>query len=507
MTLYAIVSYTSSTHMSVSFLVKDKSTALRIVKKVLIAVPIFLLLFILNKNFAFTGVHRITISSFFHLPASVQYVGSAEVGVVSTPAGNYTRPYQDSIQFAVTLPRGFETMVMKVEFAADPFATVVLSAKTPVNAKKESAAFRLPSAYGTEWRSINLGNGLLYAKNNSEIQNADTFWKTFTTLKEVYSIGDGLANSIPAQLYAKGTQVVKTQVPGSYRGNLSIRAFFDGRPQQIAFDSRVAYGTSGKNSLRVTVERFGSIVAEKNITNNVRAEQHFTVDVPAGDAGFYIVRFQPSNEVSVVRNVQFVGSAVELSASLLLDQTPNPVTLFSRCTSLSIVAAHELGMQKPVIVNGQKVKLQSAIRSQQMQTPQKVNTIIFPRGDVRVSNACGFLITANDSLRFAYEEQAQRISVTAQLTSEVQKEANFIFDPLPTATVANRGEGTFSIEKTFHLSDLYAKGKTFTFSLEEPGLTKQTDTYLHLKNISFTAKRPPFSFSDVTKVFKALLKL
>jgi hypothetical protein len=107
----------------------------------------------------------------------------------------------------------------------------------------------------------------------------------------------------------------------------------------------------------------------------------------------------------------------------------------------------------------------------------------------------------------AYEKLTRRIAIVPQLSAEVVKAADFIYDPVPTATVASKKQGTFKIEKTFDLHKLYAKGKTFNFTLGEPGLTSRPGAYLHLKNISFTAKRSPFSFADITKVFRALLKL
>ena len=110
--------------MVISFLFKkSRYSTLLVVKILLTAVPIFVFLFILNQNFAFTGVHRVSISSFTDLPRSVQYAGGADVGVVATPDGKRTPLYTDQVKFAVTLPRGFDTMTMTAELDADPFAT------------------------------------------------------------------------------------------------------------------------------------------------------------------------------------------------------------------------------------------------------------------------------------------------------------------------------------------------------------------------------------------------
>ena len=158
--------------MAITFLVKKSwFVPLLIVKIVLAAVPIFVFLYILNQNFAFTGVHRVTIHSFIDLPKSVVYAGGAEVGVVSTPNGKQTRPYTDQVKFAVTLPRGFDTLTVKAEFEADSYATIALGAKALTD---QSTVYHLPSAYSSAWRSIILGSGALYIKDHSEIQNAET---------------------------------------------------------------------------------------------------------------------------------------------------------------------------------------------------------------------------------------------------------------------------------------------------------------------------------------------
>ena len=492
--------------MLVSFLRKSSFGPLLLAKIVLIAVPVFVLLFVLNQNFAFTGVHRVSISSFSKLPRSVVFVGGADVGVVATPDGKRTRPYTDQVKFAVTLPRGFDTMTMKAEVETDPFATIALGAKAPGTAPDQSASFRNPAAYSAEWRRLQLGQGSLYVKNHPEIENVDAFWNNFTKLKKVYSIGEGLQGSIPPSFYAPNAESPVVQVSGGYRGSFSLNAYFDGRPQQVTFDAKVVYSTSGKNTIRVTLEHKGTIIATKNIPDGGRTMQHHTLEVPVGEPGFYTLLFVANSEATVVSNIQFRGDAVELSNRLFLDQSPSAVTLYAKCADLTVEAVHQAGAQDPMSVNGKQVRLPGVKQSQKMQLKSGMNTLVFPRADVGLTNSCGFLLQSNSNLRAAFEKLARRITVVPQLTAATVEAADFLYDPVSLASKANKKHGTYILEKTFDLHTLSAKGKTFTFSLTDPGLTTQAGAYLHLKNITFTAKRPAFSHVDISKAFRALSK-
>lgn len=492
--------------MRVSLLIDTPRHRLRFVKTLVVLVPIFVLLWIFNQNVALTGTHRITISSFLHLPRSVQYVGGAEVGVVSTPDGLVTRPYIDQLKFAVTLPRGFDTITMTAEVDADPFATVTLGAKVPSTAPDQSVTFRNPAAFSAEWRSFQVGSGLLYVKNNTDIQNAETFWNNFSKLKKVYSIGEGLKGSIPSSFYAPNTESPAVQLPGGYRGSFAVNAYFDGKPQQVTFDTKVVYSNSGKNTLRFTLEHQGTSIITRKIPDGGRTLQRHTLDVPAGDPGFYTLRFSANSEATVVSNVQFRGDAVELGSKLFLEQSSSPVTLYTQCSDLTVEAVHQLGMQNPITLNDKQVRLPGVKKSQTLKLKSSNNTLVFPRADVGITNSCGFLLKPVGELRAAFEKIARRISVVPQLSASIVVAADFLYDPVPAARVVNEKYGTYKIEKIFDLHTLSAKGKTFTFSLTDPGLTTQAGAFLHIKKITFTAKRPAFSFADIGKAFKALTK-
>ncbi len=493
--------------MAMSFLMKkNRFSPLLIAKFILVAVPAFVFIFILNQNFAFTGIHRIIISSFFNMPGSVRFTGGADVGIIATSEGKRTRPYTDQVVFAVTLPRGFDTLTMTAEVEADPYATVTLGAKVPNTAPDQSGAFRNPAAYSAEWRSFQVGRGLLYIKNNSEIQNTDAFWNNFSKLKKVYSVGEGLKGYIPPSLYAPNTASPAVQLPGGYRGSFVINAYFNGEPQQVTFDTKVAYSLSGKNTLTVNLEHQGVSVVTKNIPDGGRTMQRHMLDVPASEPGFYTLRFSANSEATVVSNVHFQGDAVELGSSLFLDQSSSPVTLYTKCAALTVVAVHKLGAQYPISVNGVQVRLPAVKQSQNLKLKNEINTLVFPRADVGISNSCGFLLEPEVGLRAAFEKIASRITVVPHVAATTIEAADFLYDPVPLAPVVDKKSGTYKLEKTFDLHTLSAKGKTFTFSLSDPGLTTRGGAFLHINKITFTAKRPPFAFLDITKFFRALAK-
>lgn len=483
---------------------KSKFSPFFVAKSTVAAVPIFVLLFILNQNFAFFGNHKVSITSFTDLPSSVQYIGAGEIGLVSTPEGLRTRPYKDRVDLAVTLPRGFETMTMRAEFSADPYATVALSAKVPVNAKSMSSSFRLPIAYGLEWRRLELGDGALYIKNHPEIQSLDTFWESLEKQKKVYSIRDGFLGYIPPTTYNAHAQIRSVRVPGGFRGNFTVSMYFDGRPQQITFDSKIAYASSGKKNLQVELEYRGVVLVTKSIPEVVGLTQKNVLEVPKGDPGFYTLRFIQYSEATVVSNLRFQGDAVELSKYLFFDQSSTPVRLYSNCTDLSVQAVHALGLQSPIWVNGQEVKLTEVKKPQKVSLRSDMNTLQLPHADVILSNTCGFMLQPNSDLRKAYANVYQRITVVPQISAATVEAADFLFDPLSSASIENEKEGSYSVEKTFDLHSLSAVGKKFTFSLEVQGLLSRPEAFIHLKNVTFIAHRPSFIFADISKAFQAL---
>ncbi len=458
----------------------------------------------LNQNFAFFGTHKLSITSFSDLPPSVQYIGAGEIGVVSTPEGQRTRPYKDRVDFAVTLPRGFETMTMQAEFSADPYATMVLSAKVPVNTPGQSAAFRLPAAFPAEWRSLPLGTGNLFVKNYPEIQGVASFWDSLEKLKNMYSIGDSMLSFIPPELYNTKENVSAVEVPGAYRGTFTVSAYFDGKPQQITFDSKIAYASEGDMSLQATVLYHGKTVVTKNVPEVEGITQKNVLSIPQGEPGFYSLHFIQRSEATVVSNIQLQADAVVLSGDLFIDRLAAPITLYTQCPGLTVQAVHALGAQNPMQVNGQDVKIAKVKEVQKVNLKAGVNSLRFPRGDVSLKNPCSLTLQPDNALYAAYKKITQRISIAPQLSAAVLEDADFLFDPLPQAEVTNAKQGTYSVEKTFDLHTLYAKGKTFTLSLEVPGLTSRPEGYLHLQRITFTAKRPPFSLSDIPKAFRAL---
>lgn len=489
--------------MNISFLKKSRPSSLLVAKIVLAAVPVFVLFFILNQNFAFTGVHRVTISSFTDLPRSVVYAGGADVGVVSTPDGKRTRPYTDQVKFAVTLPRGFDTMTMTAEVDADPYATLILNAKAaPTN--NQAVAFRLPTAFGSDWRSTTLDGGRLQLRKHENVKTADEFWAAIKTFRRVYTVGGDLASLIPTNLYAKSAQLVDIKLAADYRGALIISAYLDSGTKGIRFTKKDLNFTVGADTLRFTLERGGKIFATKNVGDDTGQSQDVVVTLPELQGGFYTLRFMPNNEDSLVRNIQFRGAEVLIQNRIFLGQVTNPVSLYTTCPTFTAEAVHDLGLKSSLTINGRKVTLKTVKKAQEVSFTGAVGTIIIPRGDVSLTSSCGFQLKPEQPIREAFNTLTKRIVPLPEFTAAALKNAEAVFDDAQ--LVQTKTKSGYVIEKTFDLHKLSAKGKTFTFSLESPGLTTRPGAFLHIKKITFTAKRPTFSFSDIGRAFKALAK-
>lgn len=489
--------------MRVSLLINDSSKSLRLLKAIIGIVPIVILLIILNNNFVFTGIHRINISSFLHLPASVQYVGSAEVGVVSTLTGNYTRPYQDSIDFAVTLPRGFDTMTMKAEVDADPYATLILRAKVSPTASKTSA-FRLPTAFGSDWRSTTLDGGRLQLRDHANIQNAEAFWAAFQTFRKVYTVSGDLVSAIPKNLYAESVKIEDVHLNADYRGSLTLNAYLDSSTKEVRFFKRDLDYSSGTDTLNFTLERGGKLIVEHNLGDGNGESQEAVVPLPEIVGGFYTLHFTPNNEDSVVSSIRFRGAEVLMQGNIFLGPSAEVITYYTTCSKFTVEAVHALGLESSINVNGRHVTIKTLKKAQEVRANTGVSTITIPRGDVSIYSQCGFSLEREQPTRDAFNALTKRIVLLPEFTNATLRNIDVVFDDTQLAQIKTKSG--YIIEKSFDLHTLAAKGKTFTFSIESPGLTTRTGAYLHIKSITFTAKRPPFSFADITKVFKVLLK-
>ncbi len=490
--------------MVISFLFKkSRYSTLLVVKILLTAVPIFVFLFILNQNFAFTGVHRVSISSFTDLPRSVQYAGGADVGVVATPDGKRTRPYTDQVKFAVTLPRGFDTMTMTAELDADPFATLILDAKAaPSN--NQAATFHLPTAFGSGWRSTVLDGGRLQLRDKTNIQSADEFWAAIKTFRRVYTLSGDLTSLIPSSSYASSAQLVDIRLAADYRGPLVMTAYLDSGTKDIRFTKKDLNFTPGADTLRFTLERGGETIAAQNVGDDTGKSQDAVVDLPELAGGFYTLRFTPNNEDSIVRNIQFRGAEVLIQNRIFLGQAPNALTFYTTCPTFTAEAVHELGLKSSFTINGRKVALKTIKKAQEITFQGSVGTIGIPRGDVSLTSTCGFQLKPEQPIRKALDALTKRIVPLPEFSAATLKNAEAVFDG--TQLAQTKTKSGYIIEKTFNLHKLSVKGKTFTFSLENPGLTTRPGAFLHIKKITFTAKRPAFSFADIGKAFKALSK-
>jgi len=474
---------------------------LRAVKVLIGSIPVVCLLYILNQNAAFFGTHRITVHSFSQLPKSVTFAGGADVGVVATPNGSVTRPYTDQVKFAVTLPRGFETMTMAAEVDADPFATLTLSARTSAVAS-QSASFRLPTAFGSSWRSTTLDGGRLFIQGHENIQNADAFWSAFKTFRKVYTLSGDLASAIPSNLYAASADLRDVHLASDYRGPLIMNVFLSNETKSIQFSKRDLDYTPGPDTLHFSLERAGNVILTRNIEDGSGQRQLIEVSLPELQGGFYTLRFTPNNEDSLLSDVRFRGADVHIQQGVFLGPAPQAVTLYTTCSTFIAAAAHDLGLQSSFTVNGRKVDLKAVKQENTVRFTGPIGTIVIPRGDVSLSSPCGFQLKPEHPIRQAFTALTKRITPLPAFTSGALKKAEVVFDTAK--PVEQKGKSGYVIEETFDLHTLSAKGKTFTFALESPGLTTRPGAYLHITRVTFTARRPAFSLSDVPKAFKAI---
>jgi len=460
-----------------------------------------IILWFINQNVAFLGTYTVQIGNFFHLPRSVKFAPGYEAVIFDAPTGLVARPLKDRTAFQVTLPRGFETLTMKAVVDADPFATLILSAKSK-SSTTQATAFRLPTAFGNDWRSTALDGGRLQLRDRTDIQNADAFWAAFKTFRKVYTVSGDLASEIPTNLFAKDAQLSDIYLGVDYRGPLTINAYLDNNTKNIRFTKKDLDFVPGTETLNFTLERGGKIIAMQEVGDDGGQSQEITVELPEISGGFYDLRFVPNNEDSVVRNIQFRGIEALIQTQVFFAPSSKPITIYTSCQNFSVEAVHDLGMQSSLTVNGRKIAIKTVKKSQEVNFTGAVGTLVIPRGDVSLSSSCGFSLKPDHPIRDAFNALTKRIVPLPAFTSAAIANAEVVFDDTPLVQVKTKTG--YVIEKQFNLHALSAKGKTFTLSIESPGLSTRSGAYLYIEKLSFTAKRPVFSLSDFAKIFKTI---
>lgn len=467
---------------------------------------IFLLIWILNENVAFFGIHKIKISNFLHFPNSVVLSPGHEVGVFDSKDGWIARPFGNKAEFQVTLPRGFNSMDMKAEVQMDTSGTLIMGAN-PAGLDSESIFVNNPKMLEDGWNTISVEGGKLMTKDNL-INTAEDFFNDFFKFKKIVGIGPSPESLIPLPKTFAKLELIS--LPFLLRSSFSMNIYLDSSTRYLKFIKQDLNYQEGHDNLTVIIKKGNKKIASKTVADDEGSytgknkPQDVFIELKDLQPGFYDISFKPNNEDSVVRNLEILGAEPRLSNNIFLGPALKPMVLFTTCQKVEIEAAKNSGFQS-FVFDGKTANLNTVKKpiSLKAASKQLVNKLEWSKGDISISSACGFYLKERKPFREEYNKYLSKVDTAMQLNSQNIKKVDAIISTFDEVKIKDK---FLILEHTFELKDLAAKGKTFSFYLESPGLNTRDGGYLYIKKIEFIAKRPAFSLSDISKAFKAIFK-
>ena len=485
---------------------KRKINISALIKYSIFGLFIFLTLWIVNENIAFFGTHNIKISNFLHFPNSVVLSPGYEVGVFDSKEGWIARPFGNRAEFQVTLPRGFNSMDMKAEVQMDTSGTLIMGANS-AGLDSESIFVNNPKILEDGWNSISVEGGKLMTKDSS-INTAEDFFNNFFKFKKIVGIGPSPESLVllPKTLAKLG--LISLAIP--LRSSFSLNIYLDSSTKYLKFIKQDLNYQEGPDNLTVVIRKGNKKIASKTVPDDEESytgrnkPQDVFIKLKDLQPGFYDISFKPNNEDSVVRNLEIFGVEPRLSSNLFLGPALKSMVLFTTCQKVEIEAVKNSGFQE-FVFDGKTVNLNSAKKPISLKAAgnQPVNKLEWRKGDISINSACGFYLQEREPFRQEYNKYLDKVDITTQLDSQNIKKVDAIINTFYEVKAKDK---FLILEHTFDLKDLFAKGKTFTFYLESPGLSTRDGGYLYIKKVEFTAKRPAFSLSDIPKAFKAIFK-
>lgn len=455
-------------------------------------------LWFINQNVAIFGKYTAKIENFLHMPRSVSFSPGYEAAIFDSPTGLVARPLKDRVEFQVTLPRGFDSLKVSADIAMDIENSVTLSAKT-LDGDADGVYIVNPAIFQGEWKTFNTPNGKILSRN----KNVDTlgdFWDTYFDHERIIGIGPNVEQLLPSVFTESPTQETLVSMP--LRGDFTLSALLGENTKSIKFTKQDLNFQRGPDTLTVTLSYKGKRIArfkvddDGNISTGKGSLQDSEFLLSDLAPGFYTFTFDTNGEDSFVRNLTFIGSEVRFGKNIFLGPEEKPMTLYTDCKQVEAQAVKASGLQT-INFGGKNTIVKKAKENVIVSASAVPGKILFTKGDINFSTSCGFTLQEKTPMYSRYQKYLNRIESNLFTQSAFAK-ADAVLD---TSSIPITTKHGLRIEHTFQLSELAAKGRTFTFVLSSPGLQARPGAYLYVEKVSFVAKRPSFRLTDIKKAF------
>ncbi len=508
---------------------------LTIIKLIVAAVPIGLLLWLLDNHLALTP--RLT---YRYAPDQTRQIVKPVVAstILRTADKDIRwRLSTNSFLFTVRIPRLIQALRVQVSLAPGNQRAVFLAPMAKPNRPVGALLADSEVLNTLHWRAVT-GNGLTLwqrEKRSEQTVVPDTSpgakkkaTKIVTverTVKQYASPADFMADMPePARVAVVGLDPLAMTRVADYRPsdqplklNHTLRGSHDFYVYAADEDIRLTFNkvdlnrVRGKSSLMVSVVRTDQIrdrvfswlktvtIGDDGMTDGrgrLGPAQSVEVRVPQAPAGLYLVRISTSEDV-LLKNLTSYQRAISTQRLFLADGPAygreslyfTPVALIANGSQLTFAAAHDFGKQE-VLIDREKHRLTVTRQAQTIASLSGETSASFPNGDVIVSSE-GFLSVAGAEL--IPPQTMMPIDVTADPNLET-------FDYVLADYAPRRADQPINIDQTYLVDDLQLsgpEGKLLTFRIETPGL-RENDYRLGLDSIKATLIRGPFPWKKIS---------
>ncbi len=511
--------------MRLTFFRQRPHLAVMVCKAILLAVPFFVLLNLLNNHFFFTPSLRYSYrpgqkGNVIYLPTAASVIQTADKNL-------RWRLTTNSLPFTVTIPRLIDAIHLRLRLSPGTQPYVALVA----NGYKGSELSIIASSAvldALDWKHVTTGNVTLWMRashppavtpttNTKNINQAPTL--PAQPITQYSSVADFLAHP-PADIRTVGTvgldHMSVTHLPTyqpsaspitfahAFRGSHKIYVYAAHETIRFALEKIDLNRQKGGDELVMRIARADQIrgtshhwlqtvvIPDDGIIDVLGSHgkiQTATLTLPNDQPGAYIIDIATTNDVvfrNIVSNQHLLSFAnrVSFADGPAYGQTNfSAIDLRATSSTLNFIANHDLGKQD-ILVNGKKVTVQDVKVNHQQTGLTSETAVTIPKGDLDIRGD-GLIAIAP---AFLIPDGAQAVDVTS--SPNLNAIDYIVAEYVPQST------GRDVVEQTYTFSDLGLAGKNVTFSIEAPNM-QATGATLGLDSIEATLIRGSFPWHKV----------
>jgi len=522
--------YYRSYNMHISFLGHKKNFSwVALIKVAIIAVPVYLVLSLLNHHFFLTSKLQ-----YSYRPGHGTQVVAPKTLAQLLKTADPQLPWRigvDNFLFTVTIPRLIESV--RVHVRLDPGTQPFVALET--SGPKAAATSKIISAVALDtlnWRHVSDGQITLWMRDKHISQKKVTQGagknssETVTTTEQSVKQYDSLANfrsqppnpnivglvgldrmTFIAPPSAKTSGAISV-VNHTLRGSHQLYVYAVTNNLSLSFDKVDLNRAVGTDGISVHVGRVADQKASQRTwiktikvgddgvsgKSGPRGKaQAVKVDVLDIEPGLYIVDIVASDDILIEKltsnqeYLSFSNRVVLAEGPAFAQPTFTPVSLLLNGETVVLSANHAQGKQD-VQVAGQKVTVQDVKVNHTVNTLSGTTEVTIPKGDITVTTD-GLLAFAGSALL----PKGSDIADVSIPTPDFSKYDYIVADYQPRLV-----GGILEVDQTYAMNDLPLQGKTITFSIQSPGLQASSAT-LGLHDIRVTLERGPFPWDKIWK--------